>query len=78
MSALQQFSFALKRPDFATSIFCGVPCYEVVDPEMCNGFIVNKMGIKFHKTESSKICPTKTSKSWLSIIVRIILPTLIK
>jgi len=65
MSALQPFSFTLKRSDFATSIFCGVPCYEVVDPEMCNGFIVNKMGIKFHKTGKFKNMPYKNEQELL-------------
>lgn len=55
----KKFSFTLERSDFEKSIFCDTNCYEVVNPEMCNGFIVNKMGIKFHKTGKFKNMPYK-------------------
>lgn len=58
----KKFSFTLERSDFKKSIFCGVPSYEVVNPEMCNGFIVNKMGIKFHKTGKFKNMPYKNEQ----------------
>jgi hypothetical protein len=61
----KKFSFALERSDFEKSIFCGTNCYEVVNPEMCNGFIVNKMGIKFHKTGKFKNMPYKNEQELL-------------
>ena len=61
-NSTKKFSFTLERSDFKKSIFCGVNSYEVVNPEMCNGFIVNKMGIKFHKTGKFKNMPYKNEQ----------------
>lgn len=52
-----KFSFALKRSTFTSSVFCEANTYEVVNPDMLNGFVVNKMGIKFHKTGKYKGMP---------------------
>jgi hypothetical protein len=62
----KKFSFALERSDFEKSIFCGVDSYEVMNPDMCNGFIVNKMGIKFHKTGKFKNMPYKNEHELLT------------
>jgi hypothetical protein len=64
-SNAKKFSFALDRSDFEKSIFCDTNSYEVVNPEMCNGFIVNKMGIKFHKTGKFKNMPYKNEQELL-------------
>lgn len=55
-----KFSFTLDRSTFEKSIFCDVDCYEVVNPKMINGFIKNKMGIKFHKKGKFKNMPYTT------------------
>jgi hypothetical protein len=65
LSQTKKFSFTLERPDFEKSIFCGANCYEVVNPELVNGFIVNKMGIKFHKTGKFKNMPYKNEQELL-------------
>jgi hypothetical protein len=52
-----KFAFALDRSVFEKSIFCDAKCYEVVNPKMVNGFIKNKMGIKFHKKGKWKNMP---------------------
>ena len=52
-----KFSFTLDSATFSKSIFCDANCFEVVNPEMVNGFIVNKMGIKFHKSGKFKSMP---------------------
>ena len=62
----KKFSFTLERSDFTKSIFCNTNCYEVVNPELCNGFIVNKMGIKFHKTGKFKNMPYKNEHELLT------------
>lgn len=66
MTTLNKFSFTLERADFQKSIFCDAKCYEVVNPDMCNGFISNKMGIKFHKTGKFKNMPYKNELHLMS------------
>lgn len=57
-----KFSFTLDRSLTSSSIFCGVPAFERVDPDMINGFIHNKMGIKFHKSGKFKNMPYKNEQ----------------
>lgn len=77
-NSTKKFSFTLERSDFKKSIFCGVNSYEVVNPEMCNGFIVNKMGIKFHKTGKFKNMPYKNEQELFISYQKITSATAIK
>lgn len=52
-----EFSFTLDRNNHNTSIFLNRKCYENVNPKMINGFIHNKMGIKFHNKGKFKGMP---------------------
>lgn len=60
-----KYPFTLERSAYQKSIFCGVNTFEVVNPELCNGFIANKMGIKFHKTGKFKSMPYKNEHELL-------------